>query len=188
MICPRTGGARDQVLPVLLPADKAVPDAGGLVDALEAVPVSIRHRRQRRAEAVHVVALVTAVAQQQRVLVLPAVAQLAEGLHDGLVPRDGGLQHVEADGQLRRSLRLPHPFPPGQEAPRQVALLLVLPLLLVVLVSALVSLAAGVQVPVGGRVVAVGHRVLVVVVGVLVLSQLLADVQRGVGGAAAHRG
>ena len=56
------------------------------------------------------------IAKEQRVLVVTAVAQLAEGLHDGLVPRDGGLKDVEGHGHLGRGLGLPDAFPPQDEA------------------------------------------------------------------------
>jgi hypothetical protein len=42
----------------LLSADEAVPEAGGLVDALEAEPVAVRNLVDGRLEAVRVVALV----------------------------------------------------------------------------------------------------------------------------------
>ena len=57
--------------------------------------------------------LVAAVAQQQRVLVLSAVAELAAGLHDGLVPGDGRLQDVEGHGQLGCVTGVLHRLPPS---------------------------------------------------------------------------
>jgi hypothetical protein len=48
------------VLAGLLAADEAVLDAGGLVDALGAVPVAVGDLVDARLEAVRVVALVTA--------------------------------------------------------------------------------------------------------------------------------
>ena len=66
-------------------------------------------------EAVHVVALVAAVAEEERVLVVAAVAELAEGLHDGLVPRDRGLQDVESHGQLGSGLGLANALAPSNK-------------------------------------------------------------------------
>ena len=59
---------------------------------------------------------VTAVAEKQRVFVVPAVTELAVGLHDGLVPGDGRLQHVEGHGHLGGRRGLPKAVPPNDEA------------------------------------------------------------------------
>ena len=55
----------DQVLPILLPAHQTVLEPRGLVDALVAVPVTVRHGGHGRLEAVRVVALVAAVAEEE---------------------------------------------------------------------------------------------------------------------------
>ena len=58
MVSSGTGGARDKVFAVLLAADETVFDAGGLVDALVAVPVTVGNLIDGRLEAVRVIALV----------------------------------------------------------------------------------------------------------------------------------
>ena len=55
-----TGRARDEILSGLLAAHEAVLQSGGLVDALEAVPVAVGDDVNGGLEAVRVVALVTA--------------------------------------------------------------------------------------------------------------------------------
>ena len=90
-------------------------DPRGFVDALIAVPIAFWNGCEAWLEAVHVVALVTAIAEKQRVLVVPRVTQLTEGLHDGLVPRNRSLQHIEAGSQLGRGLGLFHTLPPRHQ-------------------------------------------------------------------------
>ena len=48
------------------------------------------------------------------------MAQLAEGLHDGLVPGDGRLQDVEAHGQLGGGLRAADALAPGDQTCRNI--------------------------------------------------------------------
>ena len=61
VVGPRAGGARDKVLPLELAAHQAVLDAGGLVDALVAVPITIRDVGQAGLETVGMVAFVTTI-------------------------------------------------------------------------------------------------------------------------------
>ena len=63
-------------------------------------PVAFRDLGDGRLEAVSVITFVTAVTQQQSVLILSAVTELAARLHDRLVPGYGGLQHIESHGKL----------------------------------------------------------------------------------------
>ena len=60
MISSWTRRARDNILSRLLPADQAMLEPGGLVDAFEAVPVSLGNDVYGRLEAVGMVTLVTA--------------------------------------------------------------------------------------------------------------------------------
>lgn len=93
--------AEDPVLGVArFAAHDTVALAGGFVTALVTEPVTIRDVLHGRFETVGVVALIAAVAQEELVLLVAAVAELAAGFHDALVPRHRRLQHVEAHGDL----------------------------------------------------------------------------------------
>jgi len=96
-------------------ADDAVALAGGFVAALVAEPVAVGDVFHGRFEAVGVVAFIAAVAQQELVLLVAAVAELAAGFHDALVPRDRRLQHVEAHGHLSGCFAASHRFSPRDQ-------------------------------------------------------------------------
>ena len=99
-----------------LPADDAIALAGGFVPTLVAEPIAFGDVVHWRAEAVGVVTLVASVAQQQLVLLVAAVAKLAAGLHDRLVPRHRRFQHVEAHRHLGGRLAAFHGLSPSQQS------------------------------------------------------------------------
>ena len=57
-------------------------DTSGLIDALITEPVSFRDVVKAWLEAIGMVAFVTPIAKQQRILVVPTMAKLTKRLHD----------------------------------------------------------------------------------------------------------
>ena len=93
--------AEDPVLVAGFAANDAIALTGGFVATLVTEPIAVGNVFHGRFEAVGVIALIAAVAQQELVLLIAAVAELAAGLHDALVPGHRCFQHVEAHRHLR---------------------------------------------------------------------------------------
>ena len=126
VICSGTGGAVYHVVPLLTSAHQAVFLTSSFVDALVTIPVTLGYLGDGWLETVSVVALVTTITQQQRILILTSVTELTRRLHDRLVPGDGGLQDIEGHGQLSCVLGVLDSFSPGHQTSRKTTSLLLL--------------------------------------------------------------
>jgi len=97
------------------------------------------------------------------------VAQLTEGLHDGLVPSDGSLQNVEAHRDLSGRLSLTNSFSPDDKpfGKNLFFFVVVIFILIVVIVFAVFGFVVVIGVFVVGLVVAVVLVVAMMVVAVV---------------------
>jgi len=84
-----TGSAVDQVCSFRSSTNQAVTLSRGLVDTFITIPITLGNLGDGRFEAVCMVSLITAIAQQQSILILSSVTELTGGLHDRLVPGNG---------------------------------------------------------------------------------------------------
>ena len=111
--------AQDPVFVARLAAHDAITLSGRFVATLVAKPIAVRNVFHGRFEAVSVVALVTAIAQQELVLLVAAVTELATGLHDALVPGHRRFQQVETHSHLGSRFAAPDRFAPTDQSFRR---------------------------------------------------------------------